>query len=315
MSLKKILKQSLITSWRYKYLWFFGLFAALLGSNNEFEILSGSLTGEIKQGYFLDYQQIIEKIFSRDTISGISKIITEDPLSLILLVVIGLVILTLFLFLVWLTIVSQAALVNNSSQIIKGKDHSFQAGTTSGINNFWPVFALNIISKIVIFLTFGLLGLSVIVTNKPIYLITFIILIPIAVIFSFIIKYAVAYVVIYGSRLLDSFKSGWRLFVSYWIISIKMALLLFIITLLVGFILVIIIANLNTIFTFLTVVFAKSLPAVGFWLFVVIRSLFAFLLIILVGTFLTTWQITAWTNLFLKLVNGIGNKKTTVVKK
>jgi hypothetical protein len=36
---RSILKRAWEISWKFKYLWFFGLFAALLGNGGEFEII------------------------------------------------------------------------------------------------------------------------------------------------------------------------------------------------------------------------------------------------------------------------------------
>ena len=307
---RNILKQGLKISWQNKYLWFFGLFAALLGNTNEYEILFGGLSNETGQNFFAGFSRIAETgIFSKQSLSGIGQIMAENPLSLLLLLIIGLVMLALSAFLVWLMIISQAALVNNSAKIITNKKHNFQNGAVSGMKNFWPVFGLNAISKFVVYLVFALLGLSFIATLKPIYIFIFIIFIPIAIALSFMIKYAIAYVVIRGSGFKDSIKQGWQLFARNWLISLEMAFLLFAITFLVGFALIIVFGSLNTIFAFLTVVFGKFLPAFGFWLFVVIRSLFILAITVFIGAILTSWQIASWTGLFIELTGKGGTSR------
>lgn len=309
---RSILKQALKISWHNKYLWFFGLFVALLGNTNEYEIIISGLNLEARQGFFPGLSQIAETgIFSSQALTGIGKIMTENPLALIVILIIGLIILALFAFLIWLIIVSQVALVDNSAKIItnKTKGLGIQSGVIGGIKNFWPVFGLNIISKLVIYLVFGLLSLSVITIIKPIYVIAFIIFIPIAMVFSFIIKYAIAYVVIRGSSFKDSIKQGFKLFTDNWLVSLEMAFLLFTITFLVGFVLIIVFGSLNTIFAFLTIAFSKLLPAFGFWIFIVIRSLLIFLIVVFVGSILATWQIASWTGLFIKLIGRGGTSK------
>jgi len=307
---RNILKQGLKITWHNKYLWFFGLFAALLGNANEYEILFGGLSGETGQNFFSGFSRIAETgIFSKQALLGIRTIMAENPLSLLLLLVIGLVMLALFAFLIWLTVISQAAIVNNSVKAITKKKHNFQAGAISGMKNFWPVFGLNAISKFVICSVFALLGLSFIATLKPIYIFIFIIFIPAAIALSFIIKYAIAYVVIRNSCFKDSIRQGWQLFARNWLISLEMAFLLFAITFLVGFVLIIIFGSLNTVFAFLTVLFSKLLPAFGFWIFVVIRSLFILAITVFIGAILTSWQIASWTGLFLELIGKGGTSK------
>ena len=311
---RNILGQALKISWHHKYLWFFGLFAACLGNINEYEILFRGLGGQAVQDLFSGFGRLIETgIFSREALFGIGKIISLNPLVALFLLIISLGILALFIFLVWLVIVSQIALVKLSAKIITSRPRLFKIkeGVISGIKDFWPVLGLNLISKLIIYLTLALLGLLAIAPAGQtfIYLIAFIVFIPISIILSFIIKYAIAYIVIQGSSFAESIKQGWRLFSRNWIISLEIAFILFAITFLAGFISIIIFKSLDTVFVFLTAIFIKLLPAFSFWLFIIIRLVLVSAIIVLMAAILTTWQISVWTGLFIRLIGQGGDSK------
>jgi len=318
---KNILSQAWQITWRNKYLWFFGLFAALLGNGGEYEIIVRGLSGETGQSLFPGLRRVAETgIFSKQALVNIKQLIEQDLFSIIMIAVVGLVIFILFCFLVWLAVVSQAALVNNSAKIItkkKAQELGVQDGIISGIKNFWPVLGLNIVIKLIIYSLFALLSLPFILTTVKTgvttasftYLIAFIIFVPVAIALSFMIKYAIAYVVIQGSNFFKSIKEGWQLFVKNWLISIEMAFFLFFINLLVGFAAILIILVLMVPFLFLALVFYYLVGFTGFWAMAVLALIVFLIIIILTGAALATFQISAWTGLFLELINKGGSSK------
>ncbi|MFA4941958.1 MAG: hypothetical protein WC582_05240, partial [Patescibacteria group bacterium] len=180
---RNILKQAVLISWRHKYLWFFGLFATLLGGGGEYEIISKGLSGDTAQTIFPNFSRLVETgIFRWETFSNFGAIFKTNPGSAIVLLIMAVIIIILSIFLIWLMIISQTALVNNSAEIInKGKNSlGIKDGVASGIKNFWPVFGLNIIIKIIISLAFVLISLPIILSKAPavnyLYIILFIIL-------------------------------------------------------------------------------------------------------------------------------------------
>ncbi|MBA3047329.1 hypothetical protein KKC83_01830 [Patescibacteria group bacterium] len=321
MFYRKILKQSLEINWRNKYLWFFGLFAVLLGAGGEYEVLFRGLTGDMNQGFLQSAGRIIQTgLFSKSALTNIGFLIANDAAHFAILLLAGLIILALFCFLVFTAIVSQAAIVNNSAAIIKGKHKAklgVKDGALSGIKNFWPVFGLNAIAKLAVFLAFFFVSLPVILTANQaaapiansVYFIIFIILIPLAIVFSFIIKYAVAYVVISGSGFKASIKNGWELFVKNWLVSVEMAFILFMINLLAGLALGLAILTLAIPFVLMAFIFYKFFAAVGFGLIVVLGFIFILLAIILTGACLASFQISSWTSLFIALAGKGGTSK------
>lgn len=320
---RKILKQAVAIAWRYKYLWFFGLFASLVGNAVEYEALSQILSGGAPRNFFPNLQRIIETgVFSGKTLANIGKIMSEDPFSLFALLAVGLLTLILFAYLIWLAVVSQAALINSSADIMAGKSRktmNIQSGVASGMKNFWPVLGLNILIKAIIFIIFSLLSLPVVLaagrigaaTANFIYLILFLILVPLALGFALMVKYSMAYVVIRGSGFLESVKQGWRLFIKNWLVSLEMAIILFFINLFAGLALSLVILTLATPFALLAIFSFKLASIFVFWLVAVTAFIAILTLIVLTGSALAVFQISSWTGLFIELVGKGGTSKIT----
>lgn len=315
---RKILKKAWQIFWQNKYLGFFGIFAAILGNGGEYEIVFKGLNSDNNQEFFPAFKRISETgIFSGKTLTNIFQIMTEDAFSLLLILLISLAILFLIGFFIWLAIVSQAALVNNSAAFILGKKSNFLSGLESGKKNFWPVFGLNILIKIFIYLILTLVSLPIIlslnktglVTANFLYLIAFIIFIPLAITFAFIIKYAIAYVVVRSQNFSQALKSGWQLFIKNWLISFEMAVILFFINLAVGLAIILAILILLVPFLFLAFTFYYLASLAGFWTITFFGLICLLVLIVLGGACLAVFQTAAWTGLFLELVKSGAQSK------
>lgn len=317
---RNILKQAWGLAWSNKYLWWFGIFAALLG-NSELEILFNSLGGDPGQTMFPAWQRIVSTgVFSSGTYGNIGNLFKDDTLNLIIFLLVALIALAVLLFLVWLAIVSQAAIVSGSAAAVKQKKTSLKAGLKAGILNFWPVLFLNILIKAAVYILLAAISWPVIffpggLSANLFYILALIIAAPAAMILSFIMKYAVAYTVVNGSRIGQALKQSWRLFKANWLVSFEMAILLFFINLLVGLAVFLAILTLAAPFLFLGLIFYYSLALVGSW-FIAILALICFLSIIITGgAVLSVFQIAAWTSLFLELDKKRGASKLVRIVK
>ena len=303
---RKIFKEALRATWRNKYLWFFGLFAALFGTSGDYEIVSRLFTGDA--GTFAWRTFVETNVLSLKSFSAISNFMVEDPLSFILTIFVGLFLLVLTIFLIWLAIVSQTALVTNAAALSAGKKSGFKEGVEAGNKNFWPVFGLNVFNKVLISIIFLIIGLPLalsagnsIVAYNFFYLLVFIIFVPVAIIVSFIVKYAIAYKVIKNKSLFDSLQLSWNLFVENWLVSAEMAFILFIINFFYGLAVLLLMLILAAPFLFLALIFYYLTSFVGFWLVASFALILFFILIVLAGSYIAAFQIYAWTSLFVEL--------------
>ncbi|MHB1390932.1 MAG: DUF7544 domain-containing protein [Thermoleophilia bacterium] len=222
-----LIKDSLKIAWRYKYLWFFGLFA--YGSTTSFGGYSfnGSSSGSGNQ-----------------TSSGGSEISkwVEAHVGLIVAVVAAAAVIGLLLWL-W-SVICRAAVIGAVADIREGRPAGFKAALAHGRRNFGRLLLLDllqlliilgvliILSAIVAF--FGFLALSG-GTGKTIVIVLLSILvicllgIVLATVgclscftlwfvfglgINMIIIYATRAVVLDGARPMDALRRGWRLLVT-----------------------------------------------------------------------------------------------------
>ncbi len=303
---------------RYKYLWFFGLFAALLGNGGEMELIFRGFNTDLSQGLFPHWRLIAGTgVFSLHTLNNIGYLLLNDPATMLAVFAGFLILIFLSAFLIWLIMVSQAALVNSAASSIAGKNHDFKTGLDVGMKKFWPVFGLNVFIKIIVYCFFIIISLPEIVmiykadllTAKLLFIISFIIFVPVSIVLAFIIKYAIAYAVIKGSGCWQAVREGWNLFVKNWLVSLEMAFILFFINFLVGLGLVIVLLILSVPFLFLALILIKSGLLLNFGLFLVVSILVYLSIIVIVGSALSVFQISSWTGLFVKLVGRGGTSK------
>jgi hypothetical protein len=303
---RKIFKEALHSTWKNKYLWFFGLFAALFGTSGDYEIFSRFLTGDSSMVGWRAIQDT--KVLSMQSFNTISDFMTEDPLSFMLTMFVALFILILIFFIIWLATVSQAALVNNAVALSAGRKVSFKDGVEVGGKNFWPVLGLNVFNKALISIIFLLIGMPLalsagrsLVAYNFFYFLLFIVFVPVAIIISFIVKYAIAYKVIKGKPLLDCLKKSWQLFIENWLVSVEMAFILFFLNFLYGLAVLLLMLVLAVPFLFLALIFYYMTSFTGFWLVATFALVLFFVLIALAGSFIAAFQIYSWTSLFVEL--------------
>ncbi len=304
---RNILKQALMLSWQNKHLWFFGLFAALFIDNSGFEFFLQMSGGNGLGESVNKFTQT--GILSFQGISNAASLLTKEPLAVIASLLILLVFLALFLFLIWLTIVSQVAIVNNSASIFSNKKVKLQDGVMAGIRKFWPALLLNFIAFLVMLipLFLGNFNPSQLIL-KILYIILFLLIAVLVIAFSFVLKFAIASLVIKDNNFSESLKKGWELFAKNWVISIEMALLLFAIGLFgyisIRFLLLPLLA-MSVLFIGLILYsllsFSNMVAFVVFMVFYILGYIASFIIIVLFGAYLAVFQITAWTKLYIEL--------------
>jgi len=305
---RKILKQAFSLSWKNKYLWFFGLFAALI-LKGEYEIIFNTSSGS--QDFLAGIKNFLStNIFTGTSLGAIKNFMLDKPGSFILSIIIILIILALLLFLLWLVVISEAALVNNSSEILTGKKNDLKEGVRSGMKNFWPILGYSVLIRFVIFLGLFLVSVPVMIgaaklsaiSSNFLYVIFFIIFLPIIISISFIIKYAIAFKVIKNSRFFDAIKEGWNLFTANWLVSLEMAFILFFITFVITLVTALLWYVLAVPSMFLAVLTSYAAPYTSFWLLYLFPRILYLIVIAIVGAMLATFQISAWTGLFIELI-------------
>jgi len=307
-SYRSLLKQAWNIIWKHKYLWFFGLFASLtaIGGSVEYQLIAQKFSQNLVNSSYDSLNGIIllGEILE-DLYLGIIQVFQYDFWSILNAITFSLISLTLLFVFIWLAITSQAALVYKVKRILSPKkktnDLGIRQGLTVGHQHFWTVLGLNILIKILISLAFFIISLpllfmllndtSVLVVA---YTILFVVFVPVAVSLSLLVKYAIAYHVLNGKPLVASLEAGWKLFKNNWLVSLEMAIILFIINFLVSLGILLLLS----IFVFPLFWMSLILQMTGV---IMVTLLVSLVVVVILGSGLTAFQISAWTSLFLRL--------------
>jgi hypothetical protein len=309
---RSILKKAFQISWRNPWLWFFGVFAALLGGGGEFNLLINNLNSVQNQGaYFTD----LASLFSQGAVGAWVQTIFQvfDNLNLVSVVIL-LLVLILALFILWLGITSQGALIAGVARRYLNIATSFKESWSTGLARFWPVLGLNISGKVVIYILLIILGLPFfwlyVLTDSLVWqwlllIISFIIFIPLAIIISFLIKYAVIYVVTDNKNFKQSILAAWHLFRKNWIVSVEMAIILFIVNILAGLAIIMALLLLAIPFVLVGFVFQQLGATSLLYLMIIVGLIILLLALFIFGGFLQGFQFGAWIILFTRLTEGV----------
>ncbi|MFA5130802.1 MAG: hypothetical protein WC467_00060 [Patescibacteria group bacterium] len=315
-SYRSILKQAWFIAWKNKHLWFFGLFASLAvaGGSMEYQFMTQSTSQGLINGSYgiLNKLLALSDLFQQIGL-GLVTLFHQDFFTILNTITITLLTLTIICLFIWLAISSQAALVDSIKKLMSPKKKadslSIRSGLTAGSQHFWSVLGLNIFIKVLIGFAFFIVSLPLLflaLSDQPsfiiAYTILFVIFVPIAVSLSLIIKYAISCRVLENKSVVASLTYAWHLFKKNWLISLEVALLLFIVSFLASALLLIIIG----VFFFPLLWFSLAFSLGGM---TVIIILLALILAALFGSLFTTFQVSAWTDLYLQLKANKGKAK------
>ncbi|PIY96648.1 MAG: hypothetical protein COY66_03550 [Candidatus Kerfeldbacteria bacterium CG_4_10_14_0_8_um_filter_42_10] len=310
---RDILKEAWWITWRNRFLWFFGLFAALLGNGGEYEIIFRNVdTVSNQRTIIYNLQNMSKTGHLQTTWDNIVSYFSAYTLNSVALLLVALVI---FVFIVWLVIISQGGLIDSSLKLQSKQNATLESGFVAGRKHFMPLFLLNLLWRVVVYGLLFIVGIPLIFLllnegNDFWFTITsFVILVPIAVIISFIIKYSSAFVIYKKEKIGPALKDGWKLFTKNWLISIEMAFVILLINLLFGLALIIGIGLLSIPFVFLLIILKIVGALAAFNVIFYIAVIALFILIFIMGAFISAFQWVAWVGLFKRLVEGKGASK------
>lgn len=315
-SYRSILKQAWNIAWGHKYLWVLGLFASVAIASGSFEhqLLIKNFQEGALEGSYYNLGIIVTALQALGMfLIGLVRLFSYDILTIINTLTVLIITLAIIITFIWLSISSQGALVIAAKKLISAKKKvsviSLRENLTEGHNHFWPILWLNVLIKVLMVILLAIVSLplvSLAAKNLDLlalfYTIAFIIFIPLAVGLSLMIKYAIAYIVIDKEKLSQAIAKSWNLLTKNWLISLEMGLILFLLSFVVGFVLIFLLS----ISVFPYFVFAINF-SIG-WLIVLLTFL-ALTLILFVSALLSAFQISAWTSLFLEINSGRGEAK------
>ena len=305
-----ILKRAWEITVKFKSLWLLGLFSAMLSSGGEFEILTKIMFNPNGKN---SLQELAEK-FKAGLEAGFTQAggnpwqnfynaITASPLAMASALVILILTIAIICFVIWLAIVSQIGLIKNISSIDKNKKVTINEGIDAGVKNFWPVLIINFICKAVIFAVILLFAKEILflvqygIVGSALHVVSLVVFSIFIVVISFICRYQTFYIVLKKEKIMPALKSAYGLFLANWLISLEMALLMFLLYMAAAFVG----GFLTSVFLAVPLVFltyANFLPMIVITIIAAMSMIAVFAITFFITAFLGTFQWSSWTILF-----------------
>lgn len=315
------LKAGLRLAWHHKPLWVYGFFVSILGQFGIFEFLSKmtlAARGETPSSLFWYFYSSLSGIKFSDIYLSVSQWSWLFWAATFL-----------FCFLIafiYIAVVSEGALIHNAALFFESKEKKHETSIKSWHHSskyFWEIFSLNLIKKILLSVMIFLLVLflaKILFYNfwwtNLLFIITFLLVSILGMVLSFLMIYAVSYVVIGNKKIKDAVLSSWNLFKKHWLVSFEVGFIMILANLFL-FILVILGLYLFLIPSILFVVGVMFSANIIFLLLSITLGVFIFTFyLVFISTLFNVFNISTWTFLFIRMhKEGITSKLISWFKK
>lgn len=317
---RKIFKDSIKITWKNKYFWLLGIFTVFFSASVEIDMF-GVFFGP-KQNYLHEYKEILGDNFLKGglfeqlkNISQLEAAFFYKATSIILVFLLILVVLLVFSSIAQIIITSNSAsILKNNPDIGKSsKKFNLAEALKNAKNLIISISTINLALKIFINTVLILIILPMIIQNSSsttwFNVILFLILFPLAVTVAFIVRYITCYIIIYGQRFKQAYKNSWILFKNNWLVSLEMSISLFLINIFGSLVIIFIILAIANPVWLLGVLINQYIYNGGFYVVLAVSYLVFFGLFALGASWLATFNIVAWTNLFLKINKNAADSK------
>jgi hypothetical protein len=301
---RDIIKNAWHVLWRYAWLWPFGLMAAIAGNGGEYGSIISAVDRLSSEGDFIAGLRtaLVDNKFNLAWQNFEQALIRtpESFMATLFLLVVAVMII------VWLVIVSQAALIKAVGKLDSGEPASFSEVAIAGNHHFWPILMLNIIVRCAIWLLLAVAILPFLISYlmragsaefDSLIIISFLIFIPLSVLISFIIKYAAIAVVLDKKSWWGGLEQAVGLFFRNWLVSLEMATIIFAVNIMLSVLIYSLVAS-------SLVTIPVYLAFQGVTLATILRFVPQLLLLIVAGAWFSTFQYAAWTILYRRLTQG-----------
>jgi len=289
----------------HTHIWVLGFLAALLGNGGEFEFIFTQFN-QLSDGTISFGQSILTTLGTggSNMVQFLVGALTRSQDNYLLLGGITFVL----LLAVWLVVSAQGALIRAVAAAGSGSGQgSLSTHFNAGSDSFWQLLAIILATRIGAFFVLAVLGIPLFALLahmfglvKPLFLVVFVLGVPLLIIASLIAKFAIAFRMLEHKKWRTAITSSLSLFFDHWLISIELALVLFVINIMAGAAIILVIL----IFAFPFILLSYFVQSVASTVFLWIGQVLALLLLILLGSILATFQYASWTELFLKIRRG-----------
>ncbi len=230
---RQIFKQSMIAFRQDPSLWLFGLFTAMLGNAGGLELIFSSYGFGSEGIIFAILSGLVSGgLFTKVAIEGLTKAIFAHPIYIFFSILLLLAVFIFSLATLWISVVSQTALIGKIVAIAKNKKLRFREAFRLGVSKFWPILGINILIRLVSLILFILIGALTLLNFTGaifIFTISFVIILIMILIVSLVGKYAIFGIVLENWKFKKSIKEAISIFAKNWWLSLEMAMILFLI--------------------------------------------------------------------------------------
>jgi hypothetical protein len=305
---RSILKKSFRFTLNHKSLWFVGFWLALFGNGGEYEIfiknIRRALDGSIS--LFNAPSLFVQSLMGSNFISRLQNLILfQNPLLNLGLIIV-------LIGLIYLAITAEGVLIKSvyDSIKLKRKPRIKQTWIKTRSKFFDLLLSVvlfkggGILLAFCISLPFVLLlqNIANLTFNVSLLIVAFMIFTPLAIIVSFLVKYIIIFIIIKNYTPQTAFTKSITLFKNNWLITLENAFILFVLNLAFGFVTLFtaIIVSFPIIAAIAVIVYPLALPEGHF---VTIIAWVSMILLPILGSALSVFQMSAWTVLWTKLVS------------
>ena len=293
---KSILKQSWQIIWHNPILWIFGLFSALI-SSNEITFLINHINRLSYNLYSLSYSHAWQFL-------GQFNNLLKNHINwgAILLMILGLIILFI------IAVLTQISLILGVKHHQQGQKINFKSLLQSSWPYFGSVLLINLISLIIIYLVFALIGYPLanwfIKSSHPAwltiyFLLNLIILLPLAFIIYLIVRFAIIDFVYNSNKVGISLVKAGLFFKKNWLKTLILIVILGVISLIFGLILIALGILTSTWLTFIANGLYQIKINLPFSVFVIFLWTIIFLFFIFLEGIFYSFQSFVWTLFYL----------------
>ena len=288
-----VLKKAFQITFRHKFLWVFGLFLGVSSGGANFGSFNTSNFSGINT--------------SSTNIQSDAQSIFTDYLWIFILV--GIVVFLIMSVVVVLSFISQGALIGGVDKIATNKKVGFKDSFKIGVHHFWRILGISILIGIAALLLLLFLGVPTVLLFVfklwlpaiLLLILTFLIFFPIAIVLGIISTYAFRYTVIKETRVIESIKSGWRMFRHNLWPSLLIALIIFLVSMVSGIVLLLAFLVVGIPLALLGFISYAALKLTGVIIVLVLAAVILGFIVLLYGAILNTFSSTAWTLFFREL--------------
>ena len=312
-------RQILGDAWRlsitHKHLWIFGFFATFIGFGGVSEIMFGiydRMTRLLPQVVGLKETPLM----LLPGFATIRAMLSMSPYPAVSMLIFSVVILLFFAVFAAVVSVAAGALVGSIRKIERGAEPTLVEGIKMGIEPICRVFAINAIAKIGILVLFLLTSANLVhllsdrsLVSGFFYLLSYVVFTLVAIAIAIISVYATIAVVVDKLPIVPAFANGWNMLKRHWLVNIEMVIVLLFINagLSVVALLLAMILSVPLIFLFVFAALLKSTMLLT--IIMTITAIVLIALIVVIGSFVTTFQATSWTLMWLRLMKHLPTPK------